>query len=82
MDYIHSKNVVHRDIKPSNILRGLVEDEIRLSDFGFARNQSKKKEGSEGQSWSKGDDKMTLEAGTRFYAAPELVGIKRLDLKL
>jgi hypothetical protein len=38
--YLHSRGIIHRDIKPENILFSSKKDdaEIKISDFGFARN--------------------------------------------
>jgi cyclin-dependent kinase-like len=37
IDYCHQMNVVHRDIKPENLLID-PHDNLKLCDFGFARN--------------------------------------------
>lgn len=37
IDYCHTMNVVHRDIKPENLLID-PKDNLKLCDFGFARN--------------------------------------------
>ena len=57
--YLHSKQVVHRDLKPENILITHNGQHIKLIDFGF----------------SDADDYAMLKepAGTRRYAAPELI---------
>ncbi|KAL5819409.1 hypothetical protein ACOSQ4_023251 [Xanthoceras sorbifolium] len=58
MEYLHANGIIHRDLKPSNIL--LTEDtmEIKLADFGLAREEIM--------------DEMTCEAGTYRWMAPEL----------
>ena len=35
LSYAHSKSYIHRDIKPENIL--LMEDQVKLADFGSCR---------------------------------------------
>lgn len=37
VDFCHKNNVVHRDVKPENLLINLVTDELKVCDFGFAR---------------------------------------------
>ncbi|XVF17855.1 hypothetical protein REPUB_Repub10bG0160900 [Reevesia pubescens] len=58
MEYLHANGIIHRDLKPSNLL--LTEDkmQIKLADFGLAREEV-----MEG---------MTCEAGTYRWMAPEL----------
>jgi len=59
LSYIHSKQVLHCDLKPSNILVTYRGDTVKLIDFGFSD--------SDMHSFLKSA------AGTRSYAAPELL---------
>ncbi|XP_038049377.1 mitogen-activated protein kinase 14-like [Patiria miniata] len=57
LKYIHSVGVIHRDLKPSNL--AVNEDcELRILDFGLARQA---------------DDEMTGYVATRWYRAPEIM---------
>jgi calcium-dependent protein kinase len=63
--YLHSKKIVHRDLKPENILletKIIGDHSIKLIDFGTA-NFIKK-------------DKLTLQIGTAYYMAPEIINQK------
>ncbi|KAI6079121.1 Mitogen-activated protein kinase [Aix galericulata] len=56
-NYIHSAGIIHRDLKPSNL--AVNEDcELRILDFGLARQT---------------DDEMTGYVATRWYRAPEIM---------
>lgn len=59
MDYIHSRQIVHRDLKPENIIITHNGHNVKLIDFGL----------------SDADDYAVLKfpAGTRSYAAPEVI---------
>lgn len=37
LDYLHSKGLMHRDIKPENVMVNPLTQEIKLIDFGFAK---------------------------------------------
>ncbi len=65
--YIHSQQIVHRDLKPENILLMRNGGYVKLIDFGF----------------SDADDYAILKqpAGTRRYAAPELLEGQHVDCR-
>ncbi|BBM84053.1 WD40 repeat domain-containing serine/threonine-protein kinase [Candidatus Uabimicrobium amorphum] len=60
LDFVHNKNIIHRDLKPSNIMLTQAENP-KITDFGLAKELSRKKEGSSGF------------VGTPAYASPEQV---------
>ena len=68
MRYLHQKDVIFRDLKPGNILiaKG---DVLKLTDFGISKITSNTKQ----------DSKMTKNAGTSFYMAPEVVKGMKYD---
>ncbi|KAJ3015240.1 UNVERIFIED_CONTAM: hypothetical protein HDU68_012819, partial [Siphonaria sp. JEL0065] len=57
VSYIHSMGIVHRDLKLENLLLG-ADNNILISDFGFANKNS---------------EHMETSCGSPGYAAPELV---------
>ena len=67
--YLHDAEILHRDIKPSNIFL-MKDNTIKLGDFGIAKDihifHSTK----------------TFGVGTPFYMAPEIIEMKRYDLKI
>lgn len=73
LTYLHEQNppVIHRDIKPENIILS-GGDEVKLIDFGIARNFRQDAENTE-------DDKDTRIAGTKPYMAPEQFGSEQTD---
>ena len=59
--HAHAQGVIHRDLKPANVLVNLASGQVKLADFGVAREQA-------GNLTRTG---MTL--GTPSYMAPELL---------
>ena len=57
LHHCHTLGIVHRDIKPENIMFGK-DKEIRLVDFGLAKESS---------------SKMKTFAGTPYFMAPEVL---------
>jgi serine/threonine protein kinase len=67
IEWCHENNVIHRDIKPENLLVDSGSNNLKLCDFGFARNMQKDDE-----------EPVTAYVATRWYRAPELlVGTNR-----
>lgn len=64
IDYCHNHGIVHRDIKCDNLLMDH-HFNIKLSDFGFARDQIKTKKGE----WLLS----TTYCGSYAYASPEIL---------
>jgi len=58
--WCHSHDIIHRDIKPENLLVNTKTNNLKLCDFGFARNLGQ------------GED-LTDYVATRWYRAPELL---------
>lgn len=67
LEYIHSKQIVHRDLKPENIIITHNGQNVKLIDFGLSDAD-----------WFA---VLKIPAGTRRYAAPELVGGKVVDCR-
>ncbi len=63
--YMHRKQVIHRDLKPENIMITYQGNHVKIIDFGFSD--------SDAHAINKGA------AGTRKYAAPELIEGKGVD---
>lgn len=65
LEYLHNRQVVHRDLKPSNIMVTASGNRVKLIDFGVSDTAS--------HAILKGP------AGTRRYAAPELIAGEQVD---
>ena len=65
LKYIHARQVIHRDLKPSNILITADGERVKVIDFGVSDTAS--------HAVLKGP------AGTRAYAAPELLAGEKVD---
>ncbi len=65
LEYLHNRQVVHRDLKPSNIMVTASGNRVKLIDFGVSDTAS--------HAILKGP------AGTRRYAAPELIAGNQVD---
>lgn len=67
LDYIHRKQIIHRDLKPENIMITHNGQNVKIIDFGLSDT----------------DSYATLKApaGTRHYAAPELIAGKPVDAR-
>jgi len=70
VQFCHENGIVHRDIKPENILLASKtdDDEIRLADFGFAR-----------EFVEENFSNMQTACGTPGYVAPEVISQKPYD---
>lgn len=59
MDCLHANGIIHRDLKPDNLLLTANQKNIKLIDFGLAREETV-------------TEMMTAETGTYRWMAPEL----------
>lgn len=67
LEYIHNRQIVHRDLKPSNIIVTHNGGNVKLIDFSLADSDS----------WYFAKSP----AGTRGYAAPEVIRGGRADIR-
>ncbi|EGB05228.1 hypothetical protein AURANDRAFT_31212, partial [Aureococcus anophagefferens] len=68
--YIHAQGIIHRDLKPGNLLVTR-NCELRITDFGLARQQSAALKGGKDDSFD--ICPMTQHVVTRWYRPPELM---------
>ncbi|XP_015578396.3 serine/threonine/tyrosine-protein kinase HT1 isoform X1 [Ricinus communis] len=66
MEYLHDNGIIHRDLKPSNLLLTDDRKQIKVADFGLAREEIM--------------NEMTCEAGTYRWMAPELFSKEALRI--
>jgi len=70
LDYAHKRGVIHRDVKPANIMITSDSHEVKITDFGIAKNLQ--------------SDDMTTGSrilGTPLYMAPEQIEGKAVDAR-
>ena len=61
IDFLHQNDIIHRDLKPGNLLIDAASGELKLADFGLARE------------FSFPSGAMTPRVVTRWFRAPELL---------
>lgn len=61
LDHAHGLGIVHRDLKPANVIVNLAARQVKLADFGVARDDAAER------------TRTGLSLGTPAYMAPELL---------
>lgn len=69
LEDVHRVNIIHKDIKPENIIVCNDYSKVKLIDFGASRE------------YFEYESQNTEIIGTANYAAPEVVGIKQVDIR-
>ena len=67
LEYVHRKQIIHRDLKPENIMITHNGQNVKIIDFGL----------SDADSYGT----FKAPAGTRHYAAPELIAGEPVDVR-
>ena len=67
LDYLHQKKIIFRDLKTENLMIEQNTGDIKLVDFGFAKDLTKSKRRADGQ------DRTFTKCGTPGYTAPEVL---------
>jgi len=64
LEYMHSLGIAHRDLKPENLLLSEDKKTIKISDFGFSKDEG---------------DTLKTACGTALYVAPEVLSASEYD---
>jgi len=64
LEYMHSLGIAHRDLKPENLLLSSDKKTIKISDFGFSKEEG---------------DTLKTACGTALYVAPEVLTDMQYD---
>jgi len=64
LEYMHSLGIAHRDLKPENLLLTADKKTIKISDFGFSKDEG---------------ETLKTACGTALYVAPEVLSASEYD---
>jgi len=64
LEYMHSMGIAHRDLKPENLLLSEDKKVIKITDFGFSKEEG---------------DTLQTACGTALYVAPEVLSAAQYD---